>query len=106
MTPEGVVQAYLKRRVTETGGVYRKLSWEGRRGATDTLIWWKGPVFAFVEVKRQGGKLSTLQVREIARLREAGFNVFVVFCKEDVDNVIFQLTQPTACIECEDITRT
>ena len=99
MTPEGEIQAYLKKRVEQTGGAFRKLAWEGRRGAPDTMIWWPGPSFAFVEVKAAKGKLSTLQEREINRLREAGFQVAVVFCKDDVDEVVFALTQPFGCIQ-------
>jgi hypothetical protein len=99
MTPEGEIQAYLKRRVEALGGQFRKLAWTGRRGAPDCLIWWPGPFFAFVEVKAAGGRLSTLQTREIDRLRAAGFQVAVVFCKEDADEVVFALTQPFGCIQ-------
>lgn len=99
VTPEGEIQAYLKTRVGQTGGEFRKLAWLGRRGAPDALIWWPGPSFAFVEVKAAKGKLSTLQQREIDRLRGAGFQVAVVFCKEDVDEVVLALTQPFSCVQ-------
>ncbi len=99
MTPEGEIQAYLKRRVEMLGGAFRKVSWEGRRGAPDVLIWWPGPNFAFVEVKAPNGRLASHQKREIDRLREAGFNVAVVFTKEDVDEIVFALTQPEGCIQ-------
>jgi hypothetical protein len=99
MTPEGEIQAYLKKRVLQTHGEFRKVAWEGRRGAPDTMIWWPGPSFAFVEVKAANGRLSTLQEREIARLRSAGFQVAVVYSKEDVDEVVLALTQPFGCIQ-------
>lgn len=99
VTPEGEIQAYLKKRVGQTGGEFRKLAWTGRRGAPDALVWWPGPSFAFVEVKAANGRLSTLQDREIGRLRRAGFQVAVVFCKEDVDEVVLALTQPVGCIQ-------
>jgi len=95
MTPEGKIEAYLKRRVTQAGGEIRKLAWIGRRGAPDRLIWWKGPLFAFVEVKAATGKLSKLQVHEIGKLRAAGFNVFVVFSEKDVDDMVVLLTPPS-----------
>ena len=60
VTPEGEVQAYLKKRVGQTGGEFRKLAWLGRG---------------------------------------AGFYVAVVFCKEDVDEVVLALTQPVGCIQ-------
>ena len=33
MTPEGEIQAYLKKRVEALGGQFRKMEWTGRRGA-------------------------------------------------------------------------
>lgn len=99
MTPEGRIEAHLKKRVMQMGGEIRKLSWIGRRGAPDRLVWWPGPVFAFVEVKAPGGSISTLQQREMERLAFAGFTVAVVWSEEDVDELLFELTQPTACIQ-------
>ena len=99
MTPEGRIEAYLKKRVIQTGGEIRKLAWVGRRGAPDRLIWWPGPSFAFVEVKAETGRLSKLQEYEIGKLRAAGFFVAIVFCEEDVDQVVFALTQPFGCIQ-------
>lgn len=92
MTPEGAIQAHLKRRVKETGGEFRKLRWIGRRGAADCFIWWPGPRFAFVEVKQPKGRLSVLQEREIETLKRAGFAVHVVWSKDDVDALIHHLT--------------
>jgi hypothetical protein len=102
MTPEGKLQTYLKDRVLKTGGAFRKLSWIGRRGAPDCFIWWPGPVFAFVEVKVKGrGRLSKLQERECQRMRDAGFDVAVVWTKEDIDALLSRLTQPFGCINLE-----
>lgn len=94
MTPAAHLQKHLKLRVKETGGEYRKLSWAGRRGATDTFVWWDGPISAFIEVKAGGDTLSTLQEREITRLRKAGFNVFIVSTKSDINQVVSLLTHP------------
>lgn len=92
MTPEGKVEAYLVAKVTAAGGRHRKLQWIGRRGAPDRLIWWPGPRLHFVEVKREGGQLSKLQVAEIKRLRDDGFNVWVVSSKGEVDAFIQAVT--------------
>jgi len=92
MTPEGKVEDYLIKRVTQTGGEVRKVAWVGRRGAPDRMIWWPGPVFSFVEVKAAGGKLSVLQKLELGRLQNAGFNVGVVYNEDDVDSLIMALT--------------
>lgn len=97
MTPEGQIEAYLKLRVQQTGGQYRKLEWIGRRGAPDRFIFWPGPVFAFVEVKTPKGVVSRLQEREMGLLMKAGFNVAVVRSKEDVDTVVLALTPGVSC---------
>ena len=88
--PEASVENYLRRRVQETGGKYRKVGWIGRRGAPDQLIWWKWPQVALVECKAEGGtvKPGSQQEREIQRLLADGWPVFVVNCRGDVDAVI------------------
>ena len=88
MTPEGKIEAYLRKRVLETGGRIRKLSWIGRRGAPDRLIWWPGPLLTFVELKAPGKKPTKQQAREHARLREDGFDVLVVDSMEAVDRFV------------------
>jgi hypothetical protein len=85
MTPEGKIEDYLKRRVLETGGRLRKLSWIGRNGAPDRLVWWPGPIMSFVELKAPGKKPSAIQVREHERLRVDGFHVFLLDSFEGVE---------------------
>lgn len=91
MTPEGKVEAYLVKRVKATGGAIRKLRWLCRRGAPDRFAWWVFPRFAFVEVKRPGGELEAHQEREIARLRKAGFTVYVIDSLEGVEQFIGEM---------------
>lgn len=89
--PEAKIENYLRKRVKAERGQIRKLSWLGRRGAPDDFVWWPGPRFAFVECKAPGGVLSTLQVREIGRLRDDGFKVYVAYSYEDVDAMIAEV---------------
>lgn len=94
MTPEGKIEAYLKKRVAETGGRQRKLQWIGKRGAPDRMVWWPnplGPDLHFVEVKRRGGRIHPLQILEMGRLRNDGFNVHVVSSEAEVDAFIEQV---------------
>lgn len=108
MTPEGRIEAYLKRRVKETGGEIRKLSWIGRRGAPDRMVWWNRvvwtsrqllyatnfyPIFVFVEVKRPGEKPTAQQHREHERMRSAGFEVVVVDTEESVNVFVNEIQQ-------------
>jgi hypothetical protein len=82
---EGPIEAYLLKRVTETGGRQRKVKWVGRDGAPDRLIWWRFPVVAFVECKGPRGRLSGEQEREIARLRGDGWPVYIVRTRDEAD---------------------
>ena len=99
MPPEQKLQNYLKDRVEALGGQFRKLEWTGRRGAPDCFIWWPGPSFAFIEVKAPDGRVTVLQQRELDRLSRDGFNTAVVWSKDDIDAVVFALTQPVGCVQ-------
>lgn len=89
MTPEGEVQAHLKKLVKQTGGEYRKLRWIGMTNAPDCFVLWPGKsTYAFVEVKRPGERETPQQAREHARLRAAGLQVFVVDSKLGAELVV------------------
>lgn len=85
---EREVEAYLVRLVKALGGDVRKVKWIGRVGAPDRLVLFRAAHF-LVELKRpKGGILEAHQVREHARLRKAGFNVYVLETQEDIDVVL------------------
>jgi len=97
MTPEGKIEAYLKKCVLASGGRIRKLSWPGHRGAPDRMVWWPLgertlgmllPHVEFVEVKAPGKKATKQQQREHKKLREDGFVVWVINSKERVDALV------------------
>lgn len=93
MTPEGKIEAYLKKQVKANGGHFRKVKWIGRRGCPDRLVWWRAPG-AWIEVKRPGVKAENYQLREHERLRKDGWAVYVVDSKLGVDFVLSLLMQP------------
>ena len=62
--------------------------WTMYRGAPDLMLLGPGPKHGWIEVKREDGKLTALQVREHARLREAGFWVGVVFGDSGIERVL------------------
>jgi len=91
--PEAKIEGYLRKRVKETGGAIRKFRWIGRRGAADNLVWYKFPAVALVEVKREGATVDprSQQARDLRRMREAGWLVYVVSSHEEVDEVLARL---------------
>lgn len=88
MTPAAKLQDELKKRVKATGGVYRKVKWENRRGCPDCFVWWVWPQVAFIEVKAGKDRLSTLQGREVRRMQGAGVPVFTLRDEGEIDGII------------------
>ena len=91
MTPEGKVRSYLRKQAIAAGFEHRKLGWIGRKNAPDEFIFWpesKTPIAVFIEVKRENERPTEAQMREIERLRAAGFYVCVVDCKPQVDDLL------------------
>lgn len=66
MTLEREIEAYFVSECKKLGAEVRKLTWIGRRGAPDRVVFYHGVYF--VELKRPGGKLRPEQQREHARL--------------------------------------
>lgn len=82
------IAAYLVKRVTELGGLCRKMAWEGRSDAPDYLVMLNGD-FAFVEVKSPTGKPRPSQMREFAAIEaHAGETVAVVRTPDEVDTLM------------------
>ena len=75
---EANVEEKAIRRAKARGFLYRKVQWIGRRGAPDRLFSRADTGPFFVEFKKPGGTLDPHQVREIKRLRDAGFRVEVI----------------------------
>lgn len=88
--PEAKIEDYLVERVKALGGEQRKLKWVGRDGAPDRLVWFTFPEVGMIEVKREGpqGRLEHSQKRELPRMAAAGWPVYVVASKNDVDHVL------------------
>jgi len=91
--PEAKIESYLRQQVKAHGGMVRKLRWLGRRGAADNLVSWQFPAVALVEVKAEGKDIDprSQQARDLRRMREAGWPVYVVSSREQVDAMIVEV---------------
>lgn len=109
-TPEGEVQAYGAEQLKKHGCLVRKISYEGRRGATDYLVlvpkrdllewprpdlaiatFW-GPKTLFLEFKKdENAPPDPHQEREHRRMRKRGADVRTIGSKEQVDALIKEL---------------
>lgn len=87
---ESEVEKHLVSRINAIGGMTRKLKWIGRKGAPDRIVILFGRVY-FVELKRPGGRLDTLQERESGRIRDHGGTALCFDSKEIIDTWILSL---------------
>lgn len=87
MTPAGKLQRYLRKQVEASGGCYRKVRWEGRRGCPDCFVWWRDQ-HAWIEIKAGEDRFSDLQEREIGKMRDAGLQVFTARNEDDIDRIL------------------
>lgn len=89
------VRAYLKKRLRLMGHAsLRKCSWFPRSDAPDELVLIEaqpGRIARgfFAELKRPGAVPRPGQLREIEKLRAAGFVVYVIDSREAVDAALF-----------------
>jgi hypothetical protein len=82
------VQKTLREVAKRLGIETRKCAWTAFRGAPDLLLLGPGARHGWIEVKREGGKLTPLQAAEHPKLRAAGFFVGVVYGDPDIERVL------------------
>ncbi len=93
---ESAIEAALIKRVLALGGMVRKVSWPGRRGAPDRLVFLPGvlscgkagripPETVWVELKAPGKTPDPHQEREHALLRKYGEHVRVIDSLEAIE---------------------
>jgi len=80
------IERHLVRVVEAAGG--RCWKWTGQRGVPDRIVMLPGGLTLFVEVKTKGGKISPLQRHTIGVMRSLDQMVFVVWSKEDVNQMM------------------
>lgn len=85
---ESKLEAHLRKKVEELGGMCIKMSPTYCRSIPDRLCLMPSGFSFFVELKTEIGKLSEGQEEKIRRLRELGHMVFIV---RSVENVHFML---------------
>ena len=76
---EKIVEAKLRDGVKALGGVAYKWVSPGNVGVPDRMVVLPGGVVHFIELKREGGKLTRMQKVQIARLRALGADCAVVY---------------------------
>jgi hypothetical protein len=81
------IEKYLRDRVKELGGFYRKVVYQDRQGAPDDWCFFPYGKLVIVECKGRGGKVDKHQSVEHEELRKMGFSVHVVYSRFDIEKV-------------------
>ena len=87
MVSEKEIEAYLRIRVKKLGGIAYKFTSPGNDGVPDRLVLLPNGSISFVELKAPGKKPSKLQMVQINRIKNLGFEVNVIDSKELVDKL-------------------
>lgn len=82
------VEAYLKKRVDNLGGLCLKFVSPSRRGVCDRLVISENGITYYVELKFGKNGLSVTQKLFQEELRARGVTMYVLASKDDVDNFI------------------
>jgi len=82
------IEKYLVDQVRKAGGIAYKFTSPARRGVPDRLVVLPPGKIVFVELKRPGGKLTTLQRLEQSKLLNRGCVVETFDSKESIDEFL------------------
>lgn len=82
------VEGYLVREVMRRGGICLKFIPDDVPGMPDRMVLLPGGRLVWVETKRSDGKVRKLQEYQHMRLKKLGQEVWVVYTKEAVDNML------------------
>lgn len=90
---EKQIEQSLVTAVREAGGWCPKFISPGINGMPDRIVLMPGGRIAFVEVKAPGKKPRKLQIRRHIRLRNLGFQVFVLDDPKEIPDIIIAIQE-------------
>ena len=85
---EKEIEKYLREQVKLRGGVAFKFISPGNVGVPDRLVLFPNGKIIFIELKATGKKTSKIQDIQIKKIRDLGFDVYVIDSKEEVLDAI------------------
>ena len=76
-------EEWAREQIQQAGGLQQKITFPGRRGAPDDIVFWPHGVKDLVEYKRRTGRLSHNQVEMHQQLRALGTEVWLLYTREE-----------------------
>lgn len=70
------------------GVLTTKLGGQGQRGKPDRVFWLAGGWAVLMEFKREGGRVTKLQLRNQKAYQELGFDYFIVYSYEQATKIL------------------
>lgn len=93
---ESAVESKLRNAAKQWGGIALKFTSPGLAGVPDRLIILPGGKYAFIEVKRPGGKTRPIQKIRHRQLRNLGCKVYVLDHPNQIQELINEIQQQPA----------
>ena len=85
---ESQIEKHLFYEIRKLKGLAYKFTSSGHAGVPDRVILLPNGTTIFVELKREDGRLSSLQIETIRFFQENNIEVYVLYSKEEVDDFI------------------
>ena len=85
---EAQIERYLFNEIRKLKGIAYKFTSPGHAGVPDRIILLPNGITVFVELKKETGRLSALQIETIKSLQNNNIEVYVLYSKEEVDDFI------------------
>ena len=89
---EKILERKLTEAVKVVGGIAPKFVSPGFAGMPDRLVLLPDGKCGFIEVKRRGEKPRPLQEARHGMLRRLGFNVYVLDCAGQIEEVLHEIS--------------
>ena len=100
---ENEVEGYLRKQVEALGGECVKFHPYDMPGYPDRIVMLPGGVLVWAETKKpKGGRVSKLQKFRHEQLRKLGQDVFVVWTKEQADELVAYLEQVSHVVRVQE----
>lgn len=88
---ESAVESKLRNATKQRGGIALKFTSPGLAGVPDRLIILPDGKYAFVEVKRPGGKTRPIQEIRHRQLRNLGCKVYVLDHPDNITDILNEI---------------
>lgn len=85
---ESQIERHLFNEIRKLNGIAYKFTSPGHAGVPDRIVLLPNGTTIYVELKKETGKLSAIQIETIKSLQKNNIEVYVLYSKDEVDDFI------------------